>query len=235
MSGLGSRFSLDGYTVPKPIIEVKGHPMVWWAVQSLPEVNLQDIIFIVNEQHVHEHKIDLVLKSVFGTEIVIIIEKQAPRGQATTVLLAEKEIELDSDLIIYNCDTFAPTIAKDLLEAISKDPDCDGFIPVFNSSAPNLSYVKCNELEIVSEVAEKRVISNFGTIGLYHFKYGRDFIWAVNEMIENKIMTNNEFYILPAYQFLIDKGKKIKKIDVDQIHVLGTPKELNEFLNNTSY
>ncbi len=230
MSGYGSRFSVEGYKLPKPLIDVKGKPMVWWALKSLPEVPASDLIFIVNEKHIKENDIDKVLKETFGYSIKIIIENTEPTGQATTVLLAHMEINNDNPLVIYNCDTYAPTAKTRLLNAIQKFPECDGFVPVFNSSAPNLSYVKTDASGIVTEVAEKRVISSDATIGLYHFKKGSDFVDAATEMKKKEIKVNNEYYVLPAYQFLINKGKKIMKLAIDQIHVLGTPIELNEFL-----
>lgn len=230
MAGYGSRFAVQGYEQPKPIIDVKGKPMVWWALKSLPKVPLCDLIFIVNEKHVLEYKIDKILESTFGKGIKIIVQKEQISGQATTVLLAYQEIDNDLPLIIFNCDTYAPNASGELINAINKYPDCDGFIPVFNSAESNLSYVKSESNGIIVEVAEKKVISSDATIGLYYFKKGSDFVWAANEMINKCEKVNNEFYVMPLYQYLIDVGKKIRKLFVEPIYVLGTPSELGNFL-----
>ncbi len=206
--------------------------MVWWALASLPKVAPKDLIFIVNSKHVEEYEIDKVLQENFHSDIIIIVQDELPTGQATTVLLARQEINNSQHLIIYNCDTYAPTTAHLLLKAIELYPDCDGFVPVFSSSALNLSYVKVDNSDIIKDVAEKKVISKNATIGLYHFKKGSDFIWAVEKMIENNFKVNGEYYVLPTYQYLIDAGKIFKKISVDEIHVLGTPDELNHFLKS---
>ena len=84
--------------------------------------------------------------------------------------------------------------------------------------------------DIVVEVAEKKVISNDATMGLYYFKKGKDFVWAAEKMIEYGITVNGEYYVMPAYQYLIDAGQVIRKLQLTEIHVLGTPNELKEFL-----
>jgi len=45
MAGRGSRFQAVAsgnreYQKPKPLLNIKGKPMVWWAVNSLPFVDL---------------------------------------------------------------------------------------------------------------------------------------------------------------------------------------------------
>ncbi|MCB9354242.1 MAG: glycosyltransferase family 2 protein [Lewinellaceae bacterium] len=230
MAGYGKRFSVQGYKLPKPIIDVKGKPMVWWALESIPKVEPDNLIFIVNQNHVLEFNIDEILKKTFSPQIEIIIQKVPPMGQATTVLLAKEKINTDEPLIIYNCDTYAPTAPIELSRAIGNHTECDGFIPVFKSNASNLSYVRTENSDIVVEVAEKKVISNDATMGLYYFKKGKDFVWAAEKMIEYGITVNGEYYVMPAYQYLIDAGQVIRKLQLTEIHVLGTPNELKEFL-----
>jgi hypothetical protein len=51
-------------------------------------------------------------------------------------------------------------------------------------------------------------------------------------MISKNIRVNNEFYIAPVYNEAIADGKKIKTFDVDKMWGLGTPEDLNYFLEN---
>jgi len=51
-------------------------------------------------------------------------------------------------------------------------------------------------------------------------------------MIKKNIRTNNEFYVCPVYNEAIADGKKIKISQVDKMWSMGTPEELNNFLNN---
>jgi hypothetical protein len=46
-------------------------------------------------------------------------------------------------------------------------------------------------------------------------------------------MEKNEKYIAPLYNFMIEKGMEvtISMVDANKVHVLGTPEELEAFLN----
>ena len=79
---------------------------------------------------------------------------------------------------------------------------------------------------------KKKPISNIATVGIYYFKHGKDFVEAAEEMIKKNIRTNNEFYVAPAYNQMIKKGKRIYHYHVDEMKGLGTPEDLKLFLNN---
>ena len=78
-----------------------------------------------------------------------------------------------------------------IYELYSKN--ADGGIATFNSNHPKWSYVKMNSLGIVSEVAEKKVISNDATVGIYYWKHGSDYVKYAEQMIEKNIRTNKKY------------------------------------------
>jgi len=51
-------------------------------------------------------------------------------------------------------------------------------------------------------------------------------------MIEKNIRTNNEFYVTPVYNELIADGKKVISFPVNKMWSLGTPKEVENFINS---
>ena len=53
-------------------------------------------------------------------------------------------------------------------------------------------------------------------------------------MIKKDIRVNNEFYVCPVFNEAIKDGKKIKisGIEAEDMWGLGTPEDLNYFLNN---
>ena len=75
----------------------------------------------------------------------------------------------------------------------------DGGILTFNAIHPKWSYAKIDKNKNVIEVAEKKVISNNATVGVYYWKQGKDFVKYTNKMIEKNIRVNNEFYVCPVY------------------------------------
>ena len=109
---------------------------------------------------------------------------------------------------------------------------CDGGIVTFNATHPKWSYAKVNEKGLVTQVEEKNPISNLATVGFYFWKKGSDFVNYAEQMIEKNIRVNNEFYVCPVYNQAIEDGLKIRTFAAKKMWGIGTPEDLNTFLNN---
>ena len=109
-----------------------------------------------------------------------------------------------------------------------------GGILTFESSHPKWSYARTDENGWVTEVAEKKPISNNATVGIYYWSRGCDYISCADEMVEQDIRTNNEFYVCPVFNQFIERGGKvrIKHIKPEGMWGLGTPEDLTHFLSN---
>ena len=51
-------------------------------------------------------------------------------------------------------------------------------------------------------------------------------------MIKKNIRTNNEFYIAPTYNEMIQVNKKILNYPIAEMRGLGTPEDLSKFLES---
>ena len=99
------------------------------------------------------------------------------------------------------------------------------------ASHPKWSYIKFDENGFVTLVREKEVISNEATVGIYNYKHGSDFVKYAHQMIDKNIRINNEFYVAPVYNEMIDAGMKIVFNDVGiKMFGTGTPEDLNIFM-----
>ena len=84
--------------------------------------------------------------------------------------------------------------------------------------SPKWSFAKINSEGWVTKVQEKKVISDYATVGLYYFSKGSFFIdYAVDMIVDNE-RTNNEFYTCPVYNYAIKDLKKIGVIGQQQIY-----------------
>jgi dTDP-glucose pyrophosphorylase len=108
----------------------------------------------------------------------------------------------------------------------------DGGILTFESAHPKWSFAKLDEYGYVTEVAEKKPISNNATVGIYYWKKGSDYVKYVEQMISKNIRTNNEFYVCPVFNEAINDGKKIKSFTIEKMWGLGTPEDLKHFIEN---
>jgi hypothetical protein len=76
------------------------------------------------------------------------------------------------------------------------------------------------------------VISDNATVGIYYWKYGSDYVKYAEQMIEKNIRVNNEFYVCPVFNEAIADNKKIKIKNINKMWGIGTPEDLNYFINN---
>ena len=231
MAGAGKRFFDAGYIFPKPLIEIDNKPMIQWVIESL---NLQaNYIFIIQKEHQEKYNIKSVLK-ILQPNCKIIELDHLTEGAACTTLLAKEYINNDDPLIIANSDQYINwNSSKAFYDFNSKN--LDGAILTFEAIHPKWSYAKCNNEGFVTEVAEKKVISRNATVGVYYWKHGSDYVKSAEEMIKKNIRVNNEFYVCPVYNEFLRKNKKIKIHKVDKMWGLGTPEDLNNFIQKMKF
>jgi len=230
MAGAGTRFEKAGYTFPKPLIEVRGKPMIQVVVDSL---NVEGkFIFITQKAHFEKYSLKDTL-NLISPKSEIVITDGLTEGAACTTLLAKDLINNDTPLLLANSDQYIDWDSSEFMWSMMAD-QIDGGILVFESTHPKWSYAKLGEDGLVSEVAEKKPISNNATVGIYFWKRGSDYVKYAERMIENNIRVNNEFYVCPVFNQAIQDGKKIKifKIENNKMWGIGTPEDLNYFLEN---
>ena len=227
MAGRGKRFEDTGYSFPKPLIDVNGKPMIQIIVENL---NFSDQhIFLVQKEHMEKYSIKEMLNLIKQNSEIITVN-DITEGAACTVLLAKELINNDEELIIANSDQWVNWNNQHFLSYL-REKNADGGIVTFISTHPKWSFAKVDEEGIVTEIAEKKPISNIATVGIYYFKKGSDFVQAAEQMIDKNIRTNNEFYVAPVFNEMIANGKKILTYPVAEMRGLGTPEDLKRFID----
>ncbi len=228
MAGAGSRFSNAGYTFPKPLIEVDGKPMIQVVVENL---NIEaNYTFIVQKDHYDKYSLQYLLNLIVPNCNIVQVDGLT-EGAACTTLLAKEFINNDSPLVMANSDQFLEWNSNECLYAFNAD-GIDGGIVSFKATHPKWSYAKVGDDGFVSEVAEKKPISDNATVGIYFWKKGSDYVKYAEQMIEKNIRTNGEFYVCPVFNEAIADGKKIRIKSIEKMWGIGTPEDLNYFLKN---
>jgi HAD superfamily hydrolase (TIGR01509 family) len=228
MAGAGSRFSQAGYTFPKPLIEVHGKPMIQVVVENL---NIEaNYIFIVQKDHYEKYNLKYLLNLIAPNCKIVQVEGLT-EGAACTTLLAKEFIDNDAPLVMANSDQFVEWNSNECMYAFNADA-IDGGILTFKATHPKWSYAKIGDDGFVSEVAEKKPISDNATVGVYFWKKGSDYVKYAEQMIAKNIRTNNEFYVCPVFNEAIGDGKKVRVKQIEKMWGIGTPEDLNYFLEN---
>jgi HAD superfamily hydrolase (TIGR01509 family) len=228
MAGAGSRFEQAGYTFPKPLIDVKGKPMIQVVIENL---NIKaNYIYIVQKSHREKYNLDTLLNLITpGCKIVEV--EGVTEGAAVTALMAKEHIDNDAPLFFANSDQFVEWDSNEFMYKMN-ETNADGGIVTFEATHPKWSFAKIDENGLVTEVAEKNPISNIATVGYYYWKHGSDFVKYAEQMIDKNIRVNNEFYVCPVFNQAIKDCKRIRTFNISQMWGLGTPEDLKYYLEN---
>ena len=228
MAGAGSRFEQAGYTFPKPLIDVKGRPMIQVVTDNL---NIKaNYIYVVQKEHRKKYNLDTLLNLI--TPGCKIVETEGiTEGAACTALLAKDYINNNNPLFFANSDQFVEWDSNEFLYKMN-ETEADGGIVTFKATHPKWSFAKLNNEGLVTEVAEKNPISDIATVGYYYWKSGSDFVKYAEQMIDNDIRVNNEFYVCPVFNEAIKDNKQIRTYNIEKMWGLGTPEDLKYYIEN---
>ena len=229
LAGKGSRFKLK-FEKPKPLIEFESKPMIQHVIES---INIEGrFIFIIQKEHNHNNKLKNLLTKICDQSIIIEIDYYT-EGAAQTCYLAKDYINNNEPLFITNCDQVYEWNQQNFVDYCLKS-EYDGIVVTEKKNTPTYSYIKMNSNKIAEKLAEKKIISNDALIGMHYWRKGSDFISSVEKLIKRNIKQNNEYYLSLTYNILIEEGLKISNYqlkDNEKYYVIGTPKELFDYLN----
>lgn len=229
-AGLGSRFSQAGYVFPKPLIEVNGKPMIQKVVENIAIKGRY--IFIVQKEHYEKYNMKYLLQAI-SPNCEIVITEGLTQGAACSILLAKEFIDNDDPLLLANSDQILDWSPHNFLYQ-SMSEGVDGCISTFTNSHPKFSYAKVDDNGYVTEVAEKKPISDLATTGIYFWKRGADFVRCAEQMMSKDIRTNGEFYTCPVFNEAVQDGLKIKTVHCESFFSTGTPEDLQNYLRHHS-
>ena len=226
-AGSGSRFKVAGFTFPKPLICVNGKPMLQVVVENL---NIEgNYIFIVRKEHYDKYNLKYMLEMIAPNCKIVTVD-YLTEGAACTSLLAKEYINNNEQLLIANSDQWMDWDSSDFLYSMQGN-NINGGVLTFTNVSPKWSYVKTDDNNFITEVAEKIVISNRATTGVYFWSRGSDYVKYAEQMINKNIRVNGEFYICPVINEAIADKKLFKAYDVNRMFGMGIPEDLQSFIN----
>lgn len=221
--GSGSRFAAEGYVDPKPLIPVRGEPMVSHALRPIPEH------WRVHAPCRREQLAQL--QSRLPSRVNLIPLPGMTEGAACTVLSAALALPPNDPVAVMNADQ---TFTSDLtvLQQRALNEQWDGYILTFCATDDRWSYVRTATDygdDWVREVAEKQVLGTHATVGFYWFRRAGDLVWACAQQIAQQAKTRGEYYLAPVYSALIARGARVRAVPVAGFVPLGTPDDVRKY------
>lgn len=201
MAGRGTRMK-EKFTVPKPLIDIKGKTMIKRAIETL---DIKGNYFFLIRKDDHFNALKKELTEINPSSTIIDID-YITEGPAASAMLFKKYINNDEELVIANCDQIMTWNSKVFL---INARIYDAALVTYYSNTPKNSYASVDKKGIVLKVVEKKVISNISLNGIHYWKKGKYFVDSCEEMILKNDRVNNEFYVAPTFNYLINKKKTV--------------------------
>ena len=181
MSGLSSRFSNAGYTIPKFMIDIDGKKVIEHIIDLYPKDS--DFLFIINDKHAEDTDIVNLLEGSVDKKDIVVIPRHK-KGPVFSIQNFEDYIDDDEQVVINYCD-FSMYWDYNDFEKYVNETECDGCVVCYTGFHPHMlgsdNYAFCRTdspkaLEI-REIREKQPftddkMSEFASTGTYYFKKG---------------------------------------------------------------
>lgn len=227
MGGLGSRFAKEGYTTPKPLIEVDGKPMFMRALDSFAGIHAVQHIFVIRQEHDQAYDLkNKILEQLPDAKIALLDHDTG--GAVETCLIAKDLIDPTLPITIADCDIYFES--KTYFDKIAAG-QADAMLLTFPSDDPRYSYVELNAAGQAVRTAEKVVISNHAILGGYYFKSGELFVSLAEQFMSGGLPDGlKEYFMSHLFNLLLARQGIIEIADIDVMHIFGTPEELNAYL-----
>lgn len=233
-AGNGIRFKQAGYSKIKPLIEVHGIPMINWVIANF-DLNENDRVFIIvkNGDRIEELRENWF--KVSNLKLNFIVLNGITEGPADSVNKVRKLIDGEKPMIVANSDQFVNSRLRHFVDEVCHSSNVGSILTMY-ASGEKWSYIEASSNGTVNKVVEKVELSDQATVGIYGWKKAMHFFDSFNEMKQANDRTNNEFYVAPTYNYLINRGLNVSYINIgnleDTVFGLGTPEDLEFFLQN---
>lgn len=220
MGGAGSRFSEEGFDLPKPLILLHKRPFFYWAALSIVgHVDVLDITFIVLEAHIKRYAIAQEILKFFPEARIVVIPKVLS-GPAHTCIEGVKGINDENPLVFNDCDHCFGS--KAFYDAVYRDKLGNGLL-TFKASSPAFSYVRYDDSGHPIGTIEKTAASEDAICGAYIFKSKEEFLKYANKYISS--CPYNECFMSGIYNVLCEHGGEFSVYPLDWHCEFGTPEE----------
>jgi len=232
IGGKGERFSINGYKEPKPLINILGKPMIHYVLDNLNLAD-DDNVFIIY-YNVESSLLNPLLKHRYSNVKLIKLDFQT-KGAAETIYEGLKTIKTLTDkkkTMLFDCDTF---YTKDVISMYRNIDDNAVFFTSNKEENPIYSYISVDDNNIVTNIAEKKKISDNANTGIYCFNDITKLFEFSKHVVENNITFNNECYTSCIIDQMIKNKKTFLGVELDAKNVfnLGTPEQLTKYVNNS--
>lgn len=231
-AGKGSRFSVEGFQVPKPLIPVLGIPMILWVISNFNLTRDDETLILCQEGAELPQTLMEYLKNT-NLRIKFIEIDYITEGPASSLKILLDQAISEAPIICANSDQYVCQGIDQFIDSVREGKSA-GQILTMEASGPSWSYISRDDKGNIVGVVEKKQVSDEATVGVYGWKSKGIALAALNWQQNLNDRVNNEFYVAPTYKYLIDNELEISTTSAGQhgvsVYGLGTPQDLHNFM-----
>ncbi len=221
----GSGVRLRPFTdfVAKPLLPIKGRPVVEQVVELLGRAGITEICVVIG--HLGD-QVKNYLGDGSGLDVNITYKRQKEQLGTAHALSAAEDF-LDEDLLVIASDCIMPLDHLEELIEVFNNQNCDATLSLKELSHEEMvesSTVKLEADMSVSKIIEKpsfdAILSNVACAPLYLFRDVRSYLPKV------KRSKRGEYEIADIIQMMIDDGLVVKGVKTSVFSHLSGPEDL---------
>jgi glucose-1-phosphate thymidylyltransferase len=207
LAGKGTRLRPHTHLTPKPMLKIAGKPVIDYVMDDLKKLGgVEEVIYITG--HLKE-KVEEYTRTKYPWKSVFIEQKEQ-RGTADAIGMARPYV--DQPVMII----FVDTIFDADLGVINRTK-ADGIIWVKEvEDFQRFGVVVADKDGHMTKIVEKPKdpISKRANIGLQYISNWKLMFEGI-EWVLKQPPNKGEYYLTDAFQYMVDKGAKLKVEDVD--------------------
>jgi glucose-1-phosphate thymidylyltransferase len=207
LAGKGTRLRPHTHITPKPMLKIAGKPVIDYVMEDLERLgNIEQVIYITG--HLKD-KVEEYARKKYPFPSVFI-EQKVQDGTAGAVHLAQPHVDQPVFII------FVDTIFDADLSVVNRT-DADGIIWVKTvEDYQRFGVVVSDDAGNMTKIVEKpsTPVSKRANIGLYYIKNWKLLYEGIDHVLEQP-KNKGEYYLTDAFQYMIERGAKIKVVDVE--------------------
>lgn len=233
LGGKGERFQKEGFKEPKPLIKVLDKEILYYTIDNL-SLNENDKIFIIYNKDLDLFNFKDIISEKYPLINLIKLENDT-KGASETVFIGVTEIinnyQYNEKTILIDGDTF---YKENILEKFRATEKNAVFYTKNYDVNPIFSYILMDENNNIIDIKEKIKLSDNANTGAYAFNNIQTLFTYSKYVVDNDIRFKNECYTSCIISIMIAKNEPFVGIELQEenVCVLGTPKQVNDFIIN---
>ncbi len=225
LAGKGTRLLPLTKRVPKPLVHVAGRPVMDYVMDTVAGFDVEELLVITGHL---KHDVERYITTHYGVP-ARFVEQKTLDGTAGAINLARPWV--DGPVMIIFVDTL---FDADL--SLIRTSDADGILWAKEvEDYQRFGVIVTDDQGNMTRIVEKpdTPISRLANIGLYYIRDWRTLFDGIAAVLGGKAGKGGEFYLTDAFQFMVDRGKRLQVASVGGWYDCGkvdTLLETNEHL-----